>query len=371
MAKKRNKNKRSRLPVRRARTTPNAKAQKMSEIVLHMAMRVMKVPLARASEPAAQAVLMLAAAAWNSAVGNNVLRNNHRVTVAQIDWGGTVPWGELRSDDTEQLIEELVAYKKAHYPADFRCISAVGVSPEGNVQVHWTDPDEVVAAAFAAAGGPAPAVQAKRGHPIADKLVAAMHRYSKGKVVDLHTVIRAKRNAAELQTTVATLEDLADLHPANALYAYAQNQMSILSEQLTALKEMTPFVDLIAKAEDEYLPSGPLRSPLTTSFFTPIPLAAPRPRRVASLLPQNVAGVPASATRRLRAPPEVWAVAHILERVRVRGLPEPPERRHLSGWHPRCARQPSALFGELLTAALRAAHSFPIRLKPQAQSPTL
>jgi hypothetical protein len=41
-----------------------------------------------------------------------------------------------------------------------------------------------------------------------------------------------------------------------------------MSEQLTALKEMTPFVDIVSQADNLYLPSGPPMSPLTTSYFT-------------------------------------------------------------------------------------------------------
>jgi hypothetical protein len=40
-------------------------------------------------------------------------------------------------------------------------------------------------------------------------------------------------------------------------YVYAQNQISVMSAQLTALKEMAPFVDIIFKAEDLYMPSAP------------------------------------------------------------------------------------------------------------------
>jgi len=61
---------------------------------------------------------------------------------------------------------------------------------------------------------------------------------------------------------------LSELHPAHALYAYAQNQMSVLSEQLTMLDEMARFVRLLGPAEDDYMPGGPPASPITTSFFT-------------------------------------------------------------------------------------------------------
>ena len=41
-----------------------------------------------------------------------------------------------------------------------------------------------------------------------------------------------------------------------------------MSEQLTALDEMAPFVDIASRAEDLYMPGGPPMSPLTTSYFT-------------------------------------------------------------------------------------------------------
>ena len=41
-----------------------------------------------------------------------------------------------------------------------------------------------------------------------------------------------------------------------------------MSEQLTALKEMAPFAEIISRAEDLYMPSAPPMSPLTTSYFS-------------------------------------------------------------------------------------------------------
>ncbi len=108
----------------------------------------------------------------------------------------------------------------------------------------------------------------KRSRPVADNLVKKMNRYVRGKVVDLRALMTGRKNAEGLQKTVATREDLADLHPAHAIYVYTQNQVSVMSEQLTALKEMDRFVKILSKAEDEYMPSGPPMSPLTTSFFT-------------------------------------------------------------------------------------------------------
>lgn len=105
-------------------------------------------------------------------------------------------------------------------------------------------------------------------HPIADKLVRKLRRHSGAKVVDLRVVTEGKERAAELQKSVAGREALADHHPVHAFYVAALNQMSLVAEQLTLLREMDRFTRLIESAETEYMPSGPPMSPLTRSFFT-------------------------------------------------------------------------------------------------------
>jgi hypothetical protein len=108
----------------------------------------------------------------------------------------------------------------------------------------------------------------KPRRPIADLLIKRMRSYVGAKVIDLSAVMVGKKNAEELQKTVPSREELADYHPAHAFYIYAQNQTSVMAEQLTALPEMDRFARLIGKAQDEYSPSGPPMSPLTTSFFS-------------------------------------------------------------------------------------------------------
>ena len=103
---------------------------------------------------------------------------------------------------------------------------------------------------------------------IAKKLVAAIRNHVHGRVVNLTDVIAGRAAAAETQQTVVTKDGQARLHPAHAAYVFAQNQVSVLSEQITALDEMAPFADVVSRAEDLYRPSGPPMSPLTTSYFT-------------------------------------------------------------------------------------------------------
>ena len=58
------------------------------------------------------------------------------------------------------------------------------------------------------------------------------------------------------------------LEPVHAAYAFIQNLTSFFSEEVSQLPEMKKFTKIVAKAEDEYMPSGPPMSPLTLSFFT-------------------------------------------------------------------------------------------------------
>ena len=103
---------------------------------------------------------------------------------------------------------------------------------------------------------------------ISANLVRKLKDARSAKVINLGSVVASRAWADDLQKQVATAEELADLHPVHAAYVFAQNQVSVMSEQLSELKEMAPIVDILSKAEDLYSPSGPPMSPLTTSYFT-------------------------------------------------------------------------------------------------------
>ena len=59
-----------------------------------------------------------------------------------------------------------------------------------------------------------------------------------------------------------------ELDPLHEVYTAAQNVSSIFAERVSVLPEFKPYYELVAKAEDEYLPSCPPMSPLTRSYFT-------------------------------------------------------------------------------------------------------
>ncbi len=56
--------------------------------------------------------------------------------------------------------------------------------------------------------------------------------------------------------------------PLHAEYVAAQRFMSLFSEAVTSFAELEPFGRIVGPAEDEYMPSGPPWSPLTSSYFT-------------------------------------------------------------------------------------------------------
>ena len=49
-------------------------------------------------------------------------------------------WDELKSRDIDGMIDELVEYKKAHYPDDRRRILICGGTPHGTIRVEWLPP---------------------------------------------------------------------------------------------------------------------------------------------------------------------------------------------------------------------------------------
>jgi hypothetical protein len=102
--------------------------------------------------------------------------------------------------------------------------------------------------------------------PIARRVIDRMRRQARSKVTNLAAFRAGNAYHDALQNSVVALE-ARQSHPGHAIYAHAQNQMSVMAEQLVELAEMKAFVKLIGSAEDEYMPSGPPMSPMTTSFF--------------------------------------------------------------------------------------------------------
>jgi len=103
--------------------------------------------------------------------------------------------------------------------------------------------------------------------PIARRVLERLRRQVRSKVANLAAFREGNEFVEALQHSVVAPEKLKAMHPAHAIYAHVQNQMSVMAEQLLQLPEMTSFAKLVGTAEEEYMPSWPPMSPITTSYF--------------------------------------------------------------------------------------------------------
>ena len=101
----------------------------------------------------------------------------------------------------------------------------------------------------------------------ANRLIKALRKYEKRKVVDLSEFRQARAEATAMVEEVTSDEGLKELAPDHALFASAHNLLSVQFEVLSGLPEMSRFADAYESAEEEYMPSGPPMSPLTRSYF--------------------------------------------------------------------------------------------------------
>ena len=58
------------------------------------------------------------------------------------------------------------------------------------------------------------------------------------------------------------------IDPVHAAYIFVHHIASVFAEYVSQLLEMWTFTKEVGKTEDDYLPDGPLMSPLTRSYFT-------------------------------------------------------------------------------------------------------
>jgi hypothetical protein len=109
---------------------------KLSGIMKEMAETLLRDPQADLSSEAVHVALVLANAAWNECVGIRADRRNWRTVWEPIAAENPGMWSEFRSSDTNAMIDDLVRYKRKHYPDDHRRIIVCGMV-DGNVRVEW------------------------------------------------------------------------------------------------------------------------------------------------------------------------------------------------------------------------------------------
>src|SRR5271165_1243614 len=120
-------------------------------------------------------------------------------------------------------------------------------------------------------GGALPSIEGRWVNSMgttADKITKAILAHERSGIIDLSSY-RAEKVAVEdarlgddrLRELLATGYD-----PAHAAFIYAQNFASFLSEQMSPMKELRQYASIVGKAEDDYQPSFPPLSPVTTSY---------------------------------------------------------------------------------------------------------
>ena len=103
--------------------------------------------------------------------------------------------------------------------------------------------------------------------PISKKVLSGLRKEINKKVIDISELKNAKIHAENLEKSVITEKELSELDPLHGVYAYAQNKISVLVEQVAELPALSKLINAYAGAEDIYMPSGPPISPLTKSYF--------------------------------------------------------------------------------------------------------
>ena len=84
--------------------------------------------------------LFLANVAWNECIGLGGDREGNRNVWQMIEADKPDLWDELKSKDIDAMIDELVEYKKAHFPEERRRILTCGGTPHGTIRVEWLPP---------------------------------------------------------------------------------------------------------------------------------------------------------------------------------------------------------------------------------------
>lgn len=110
--------------------------RKMSEILKEMSEVILREPSTVPSSEAGHVALFLANAAWNESVGLDHAREGYRNVWETIEADNQELWNEFKSNDINAMIDELVEFKKTHYPDDQRRILTCGTR-NGNIRVEW------------------------------------------------------------------------------------------------------------------------------------------------------------------------------------------------------------------------------------------
>ena len=113
--------------------------RKLSEIMKEMAISLFRDPRKDPSPEAVEVALLFVQIAWNESVGLENARVGIRNVWEPIEAENPTLWNEYKLSDINDILDELVNYKKRQYPDDQRRILTCGMRDEV-LRVEWLPP---------------------------------------------------------------------------------------------------------------------------------------------------------------------------------------------------------------------------------------
>lgn len=107
----------------------------LSAIIKEMAFTVLRRPGAPPSTEAAHTALLLAHIAWNRPTDTRT--PDYRQMLSEFEASNPDLWDELTSNDPDELIAELAAYRELHHRNDRRYLVVCGMRGD-DVHAEWT-----------------------------------------------------------------------------------------------------------------------------------------------------------------------------------------------------------------------------------------
>jgi hypothetical protein len=91
---------------------------------------------------------------------------------------------------------------------------------------------------------------------------------SLGKIINLSEAEKALDTLSEIDSSWTRISKRGDLDPSFKVYVQMQNMLSIFSEEISVLDDFVAYYDMLEKFDYEFMPSYPLMSPVTNSYFS-------------------------------------------------------------------------------------------------------
>jgi len=111
---------------------------KLSEIVLQLALTILKDPQEPPSSEVAHAALLFVHIAWNRSLGDSSAFSNYEKILEQFEKSNPLFWDEFQEKTALKIINRLIDQKNRQFFDDKRKIKVCGML-KGNVHVEWAE----------------------------------------------------------------------------------------------------------------------------------------------------------------------------------------------------------------------------------------